>query len=75
MVIQLDRLASYQGAALDERPSGGSSGSSWRVIIVRTEPRGRKVRPITDVTNTVVGKEEQCACRIFGKNNLKEGAM
>jgi hypothetical protein len=30
----------------------------WRVITGRTEPRGRKARPITDITNTALGKEE-----------------
>jgi hypothetical protein len=35
---------------------------------------GRKVRPITDVTSTALGKEEM-ACRLFGMNSLKEGAM
>jgi hypothetical protein len=34
MAIYLDRLTSYQGAAQDERPSGGSSGSSWRINTV-----------------------------------------
>jgi hypothetical protein len=33
-------------------------------------------RPITDVTRAALGKEErQYACRIFGTNSLKEGAM
>jgi hypothetical protein len=35
-----------------------SSGSSWRVITVRTEPQGRKVRPNTDIMSTALGKEE-----------------
>jgi hypothetical protein len=34
------------------------SGSSLKVITVRTKPWGRKVRPITGVMNTVLGKEE-----------------
>jgi hypothetical protein len=58
MVVHLDRLETYQGTASDERLQGGSSGCSWRVITVRTEPRGRKARPITDVTITVFEKEE-----------------
>jgi hypothetical protein len=28
---------------------------------VRTEPQGRKVRPITDVTSIALGKEEMAA--------------
>jgi hypothetical protein len=36
----------------------GNSGSSWRVITVRSEPRGKKARPITGVTSTALGKEE-----------------
>jgi hypothetical protein len=39
---------------------------------MRTEPRGRKVRPITDVTSIALGKEEM-AVRV--PNSLKEGAM
>jgi hypothetical protein len=38
MVVQLDQLAPYQGTARVERPYGGSSGSSWRVNAVQTEP-------------------------------------
>jgi hypothetical protein len=53
-----DRLTPYQGTVRDERPWRGSSGSNWRVVTGRTEPRGRKARPITDVTITVLGKEE-----------------
>jgi hypothetical protein len=45
-----------------------SRESSWRVITVRTEPQGRKVRPITDVTSTALRKEEMAVC-------LKEGAV
>jgi hypothetical protein len=38
---------------------------------MRTDPRGRKARPITDV-----GKEEWWyTCRLFRTNSLKEGAM
>jgi hypothetical protein len=47
MVVHLDRLVPYQGTAGDEWPSAGSSGSIWRVIIVRTDPCGKKERPIT----------------------------
>jgi hypothetical protein len=32
--------------------------NSWGVITVRTEPRRKKVRLITDVTNTALAKEE-----------------
>jgi hypothetical protein len=32
---------------------------------------GRKVRPITDVTSTALGREEMAVC----PNGLKEGAM
>jgi hypothetical protein len=32
--------------------------SKWRVITTRTEPWGRKARPIIDVTSTALGKEE-----------------
>jgi hypothetical protein len=37
---------------------------------------GRKARPITDVTNTGLGKEEMAyACRLFRTNSFKDGAM
>jgi hypothetical protein len=43
---------------------------------VRNEPWGRKVRPITDITSTALGKKKwQYADRLFGTNSLKEGAM
>jgi hypothetical protein len=32
--------------------------SSWRVISVRTEPWGRKVRPFIDITSMALRKEE-----------------
>jgi hypothetical protein len=33
---------------------------AWlEIISVRTEPRGRKVIPITDVTSTAHGREEE----------------
>jgi hypothetical protein len=42
----------------------------------KSESRERKVRPITDVTSTALGKEERrYACRLFGMNSLKEGEM
>jgi hypothetical protein len=55
MVIHLDRLAPSEGTARDERLY---EGSSWRVITLRTEPHGRKVKPITDNTSTALGKDE-----------------
>jgi hypothetical protein len=58
MVVHLDWLAPYQGTVRDECPYGGSSGSSWRVINVTTEPRGRKATMITDTTSTALEKEE-----------------
>jgi hypothetical protein len=58
IVVHLDRLTSYQGTNKNERPEGGRNRSSWRVIITRNEPRGRKARPITDVASTALGKEE-----------------
>jgi hypothetical protein len=62
MMINLDRWAPYQGATQDKQPEGGSSRSSWRVITVRTKTRGRKVRPITDVTSTALRKEKMVVC-------------
>jgi hypothetical protein len=48
--------------------------SSWRVITKRTEPQERKVRPITDIISTALGKVELAyACRQFFTNSLKEG--
>jgi hypothetical protein len=61
-VVNLDQLAPYEGNTRDKRPLGGTSGSSWIVISVRTKPRGRKVRPITDITSTAVRKEEMVVC-------------
>jgi hypothetical protein len=54
LVIQLELLASYQGTVRDDRPYGGSSGSSWRVNTMHNEPQGRKAKPITDVTSTAL---------------------
>jgi hypothetical protein len=43
---------------------------------VSTEPQGRKARPITDVTSTALGEKKwPCACRLFGMNSLKDGAV
>jgi hypothetical protein len=58
MVVNLNRLEPYEGRAQDERPSGGSSGSSCRVITLRSEPRWGKMIPIIDVTSTALEKEE-----------------
>jgi hypothetical protein len=70
-MVQLDRLAPYQGTARDEQPQGGSSGRSWRVITVGFESRGRKARSITYITSTSQEKEEM-AVRLyaFGKDSL-----
>jgi hypothetical protein len=57
-VVHLDRLTPYQGAFWEEQPYGGSNGSTWRVITVRTEPRGRKKIPIMCITNRALGKLE-----------------
>jgi hypothetical protein len=40
IIVHLNRLASYQGAARDERPKGGSSGNNWKVSIVQTKTWG-----------------------------------
>jgi hypothetical protein len=73
MVVHLNRLSPYQGTVQDERPQGGSS---WRVITVRSEPLGRKARPITDVTSATLGKKKwRHASAVFRTNSLKEGAM
>jgi hypothetical protein len=48
----MDGLTPYQEVALRV-----SSGSSWRVIIMRTESWGRKASMMTDITNTAVGKK------------------
>jgi hypothetical protein len=58
VMVHLDWLLPYQGTTRDEWPQGGSSGSGWGVTTLRTEPRGRDTRPIIDVTNTALGKEE-----------------
>jgi hypothetical protein len=59
MVVHLDQLAPYQGATQNKWPL---EGSSWGVITVRTEPRGRKVRLITDVASIALRKEEMAVC-------------
>jgi hypothetical protein len=59
MMVHLDRLAPYQGRARDKWPWGGSSGSSWRVITGRNGPRGRKVRPMTDITSIALRIKEE----------------
>jgi hypothetical protein len=42
---------------------------------VRSKRRGRKERPITDVTSATLEKERRYACTLFRANSLKEGAM
>jgi hypothetical protein len=43
---------------------------------MRTEPRGRKVRPVTDITSTALREEEMGYMhRLIGMNSFKEGAM
>jgi hypothetical protein len=43
---------------------------------MRTKPWGRKTRQITDITSTALEKKKCCyACRLFGMDILKEGAM
>jgi hypothetical protein len=43
---------------------------------VRTEPRGRKVNPITGVTTQPSEKKKwRYACRLFEMNIFKKGAM
>jgi hypothetical protein len=58
MVINLDRRAFYEGRARDECPSGGGSGSSCRVITLRSKSRWSKRRSIIDVTGTALEEEE-----------------
>jgi hypothetical protein len=62
MVVHLDRLAPYQGTARDDWLYGGSSRSCWRLFTTRTEPLGRRTRPIRDITSTALGKEEMVVC-------------
>jgi hypothetical protein len=54
-------------------------GAIWRVNIPRTEPQGRKMRPVTDVTGTALGKRRNdCTLVGFsGRRALKreEGEM
>jgi hypothetical protein len=47
MVINLDRLASYEGTTQDKQPKG-VNGSSWKVITMKTAT-GRKVRPSREI--------------------------
>jgi hypothetical protein len=58
MVIHVSRLIPHLRTVRDERPRGGSSESSWRVSTARTDPRGRKERPVSDAKSTALGKEE-----------------
>jgi hypothetical protein len=74
MVVDLHRLAPYQGAAWDERPEGGSSRSSWRVIIMRAEPRGRRRdRSQTSQEQPTEKKKWRYTCKLFGTSSFKEG--
>jgi hypothetical protein len=59
MVVHLDQLAPYHGAAQNKWSLGGSS---WRVIAVRTKIWRRNPKPIPDVTSTVLRKEEMVVC-------------
>jgi hypothetical protein len=56
MVINLDRRAFYEGTARDEWPSGAVSGSSCRVITLRSKSRWRKRRSIIEFTGTAFEK-------------------
>jgi hypothetical protein len=75
MVVHLDGLASYQGTARYEWPSGGSSGGSW-VITVRTEPwEERQGRSQISQAQLLEKKEWQYTCRLVRTNSLKKGAL
>jgi hypothetical protein len=74
-VVHPDRLTTYQETAQHERPSGGSSRSSWGVITTRTEPWGRERSSITDIISTALREEWWYTCRLFMVNSLKEGTM
>jgi hypothetical protein len=53
-----------------------SSRNSYRVITVRSEPWRRKAILIRDVAEEPSEKKKwRYTCRLFGKNNLMEGAM
>jgi hypothetical protein len=69
MVIHLNLLATYQGAARGKRPEGGSSGIGWReATTVKTEPQ-------EDETKCSPQKKKRWyTCRLFGTNSLKKGA-
>lgn len=66
-----DWLKPPRGAAWCEWLRGGSSGNGWRVVTAekKTEPREyeTKLSPWK--------KKRWCACRLFGTNGLKEGAI
>jgi hypothetical protein len=62
MMVNLDRLATYQRAARDDRPQEGSSGGGCRVNTAKSRATGRKVRPSTDVASTALGKEDMVVC-------------
>jgi hypothetical protein len=62
MVVHLDRLVPYQGAARDERTQGGSGGSGWRVIIAtppknQQEETPRERERERDVASTALGRK------------------
>jgi hypothetical protein len=71
MVVHLDRLASYQGAARDELPLRGGADVAVGEDH-REEPCHRKVtsRPQPSEEN-----ERRSTVRLFGTNSLKEGAV
>jgi hypothetical protein len=58
MVVIFDRLAPLEVTVRDEGPQGGSSGSRWTVDAAGGRVTGKKVIPIADIADTVVGKEE-----------------
>jgi hypothetical protein len=73
VVVHLVRLAPYQGAARDERPWGGSS---WRMNTAENrDTGGRWDRSQTSHAQASEKKKWRYVCRLFGTNNLKEGAM
>jgi hypothetical protein len=57
-------------------PTSGSSRSDWRAVTMETVPReGKRDRSQTLQAQTAQKRKWWYACRLFGTNSLKEGAM
>jgi hypothetical protein len=76
VIVYLDQLAPYEGAAGDNWPEGGSSRHIWESN--HCENRATVKKGETDHTSQAQPtdkKKWQYACKLFGMSSLKEDAV